>query len=67
MKKKLFIIVPTLFLTATLLVGCNVEFGVKSRPKNSNSVNFNNISFLIISENFKNNFLDNLDNIANEY
>jgi len=51
MKKKLFIIIPTLFLTATLLVGCNVEFGVKSRPKNNNSVNFNNDNLATYDEN----------------
>jgi DUF4097 and DUF4098 domain-containing protein YvlB len=64
MKKKLFIIVPTLFLTATLLVGCNVEFGVKSRPKNNSSVNFNSDKLF---NNFGNDFLNNLNNIGNIY
>ncbi|WP_346928130.1 DUF4097 family beta strand repeat-containing protein [Clostridium sp.] len=64
MKKKLFIIIPTLFLTATLLVGCNVEFGVKSRPKNNNSVNFNNDELL---GNLGTDFLDNLDNVSNNF
>ncbi len=64
MKKKLFIIIPTLILTTTLLVGCNVEFGVKSRPKNSSSVNFNNDKLF---GNLGTDFLDNLDDISNNF
>ncbi len=64
MKKKLFIIIPTLILTTTLLVGCNVEFGVKSRPKNNSSVNFNNAKLF---GNLGTDFLDNLDDINNNF
>lgn len=68
MKKKLFIIVPILFLSATLLTGCNVEFGVKSRPKNSNSINLNNDKlFNDFGSNFGNNLLNNLGDIVNKY
>ncbi len=42
MKKKLCIIIPSLILTATLLVGCNVKWGINSRNKNNNLFNFNN-------------------------
>jgi DUF4097 and DUF4098 domain-containing protein YvlB len=64
MKKKLFIIISTLILTTTLLVGCNVEFGVKSRPKNNSSVNFNNAKLF---GNLGTDFLDNLDDINNNF
>lgn len=42
MKKKLCIIIPSLILTAALLVGCNVKWGVSSRNKNNNLFNFTN-------------------------
>ncbi|MFR1708724.1 MAG: DUF4097 family beta strand repeat-containing protein [Clostridium sp.] len=62
MKKKLFIIIPALFLSATLLTSCNVEFGVKPRPKNSNTINLNSDKLF---NNLGNDFVNNLNDIIN--
>lgn len=64
MKKKLFIIIPALVLTATLLVGCNVEWGIKSRNNNNNSDDSSQNNITMYDENINKTIpMDGIENV----
>ncbi|MEG1255066.1 DUF4097 family beta strand repeat-containing protein [Clostridium sp.] len=60
MKKKLLTIIPCVLLSTTLLVGCNVKFGVGSRRDMNNNIG-SNVSDIINSNNNNNNNNANTD------